>query len=120
MPAAFGSPIPPEARAYAAELTRWFREGGGPPPEPPVDPLKPYLDYFGSLKEPICVRMEPWMVELTKEVAKQYRLPYQQVIREWVRDGLRRVIREGTGSGAPPPAVVADRVRSSDRTGRVR
>ena len=94
----FGSPWSPEKRAYLEGLKPWF-DGEGPPPLRPDDPLKPYRD--AASDEPktlISMRVEGWLLKLVKEMGKQHEMPYQQLLRIWMHEGLGRAILEGDES----------------------
>ena len=92
----FAHPEPPEWRAYYSAIRRRFENGTGQPIEPPNDPLRAFVDATArSRKRLISIRLDEDLLVLTKELARQHRLPYQAVIRVWIEEGLRRAIREG-------------------------
>lgn len=93
----FGSPWPSETRKYHEAIGEWFRTGSGPVvPDRPPDPLRPYRDARREQpKQPISMRVDTWVLELTKQMARQHRMPYQQIFRIWIQEGLRRALREG-------------------------
>ena len=70
----------------------------------PNDPLKLYQDALPRKRRKlISLRVDEYLLELTKEVARQHELSYQAVIRLWIEEGLRRAIREGTEDPEPSP-----------------
>ena len=108
----FAAPEPPEWRAYYSAIRQWFEHGSGLPPEPPDDPLRPFVEATGKAtgktrRRLISIRVDEEFLALTKELARQHRMPYQVVIRVWIEEGLRRAIREGaqrTKQVQPPPS----------------
>jgi len=92
----FASPVPQEWRVYYRAVRQWFQNGSGRP-ERPEDPLQPFRDAKEKRrKKLISFRLDEDLLEFTKELARQYSLRYQVVIRHWIKDGLRRSIQEGT------------------------
>jgi predicted DNA binding CopG/RHH family protein len=75
----------------------------------PLDPLAPYRDAHSERrKKLISIRLDEYLLELTREVARQHQMPYQAVIRQWIQEGLRRVLREAKDDPDPSP-VYRDR-----------
>ncbi len=92
----FGPPWTQEQREYYAGLQRLL-DGSGAPPSRPADPLMPYRE--AAAQEPkklISRRLEGWFLDLVKEMAAQQEMPYQQIIRIWMHQGLRRALLEGS------------------------
>ena len=102
----FASPVSRERRAYFRSLQRWFQAGSGPPLERPDDPLRPYRDAHPERRRKlISLRVDEYLLDLTREVARQHGLRYQTVLRLWIEEGLRRAIQEGTEDPDPSPVV---------------
>jgi len=61
-----------------------------------VDVLHPFrMAFHGVPRQSITIRMDVWMLELAREVARRYSLDYQRVLRMYVEQGLRRAMEEG-------------------------
>ncbi len=102
----FASPVARERRAYFRALQQWLRTGTGPPVGRPEDPLQPYRDAHPNRRRKlISLRVDEYLLELTREVARQHDLRYQAVIRLWIAEGLRRAILEGAEDPDPSPVV---------------
>ena len=108
----FASPVPKELRAYYRACQQWYQKHGAAalaPVERPDDPLRPYQDgKIHRRKKLVSIRLDEYLLELTKEVARQHDMPYQAVVRQWVKEGLRRAIREAKDDPDPSP-IYADR-----------
>ena len=92
----FGSPWPQEKRLYFEAFGNLLRGASGPIPERPSDPLTPFREAWrGQQKKPISLRLDGWIIELTKVMAKQHEMPYQAIFRIWIEEGLRRALQEG-------------------------
>ena len=101
-PPRLGPPQPPEARAWLQSAGEWLQSPSGPPPELP-DPLDHYRKAWGRRpKQPITMRVEGYLLELTREVARQHGMGYQNVIGVWIKEGLRRSLRIGAGQTPKP------------------
>lgn len=99
----FGSPWPPEKRLYIEALGNLIRGGGGAVPSPPPDPLVPFREAWnGRRKQPISLRLDGWVIELTKMMAQQHEMPYQGILRIWIEEGLRRAVIEGADEKESP------------------
>jgi hypothetical protein len=95
----FGSPWSPEEQKWF-EHVKAALESGGFPPAPPHDPLQPYHKAAREQrKRAVCIRLEPWLIDLVKAMARQHEMPYQQILRLWMYEGLRRALREGREPG---------------------
>ena len=51
--------------------------------------------WHGRRKQPISLRLDGWIIELTKRMAQQHEMPYQAILRIWIEEGLRRAVLEG-------------------------
>ncbi len=72
----------------------------------PDDPLQLYHDAGPRKRRKlISLRVDEYLLGLTKEVARQHELSYQAVIRLWIEEGLRRAIREGSEDSEPSPVT---------------
>ena len=115
-PRRFASPYPPGSRSYLDAAMKWLSTGEGPPPQPPDDPLKPLKDTGGrKAKRLIGIRVPGWLVDLTKEMARQHQTHYQEIFRLWLEQGLARALGLGgreSGRGARRPRA---RGRRRDR-----
>jgi predicted DNA binding CopG/RHH family protein len=40
-------------------------------------------------KRMVAIRLEEWQLHRAKEIARQKRVPYQRLLREWISQGLR-------------------------------
>lgn len=40
-------------------------------------------------KRLVAIRLEEWQIERAKEIARDRRIPYQRLLREWISQGLR-------------------------------
>lgn len=100
------SPVSKERRDYYRAMKNWFQKGTGGLAQRPGDPLQPYRDATTRRrKRLISLRVDEDLLEFTREVARQHGLRYQQVIRLWIEEGLRRAIREGIDDPAPSPVT---------------
>jgi len=93
----FGHPEPAEWRGYYQAVSEWFLAGRpGPAPSQPLDLLEPFRAAWGDPpKRPISIRVDEWLLALTREMARQLQMPYQEVIRVWMEEGMRRALDEG-------------------------
>ena len=112
----FASPVPKERREYLRELIKLHRGEVFRDFNRPIDPLEPFQDMAPiERKKLISLRVDGYLLELTKEAARQHDMSYQVVIRIWIQEGLRRAILEApedsepfsfysttTGKGPPP------------------
>ena len=63
--------------------------------------LQPFAEAQGRRpKKPISLRVDEWLLDLTKEMARQHRMRYQELIRLFIREGLRKAMGEAAKS--PP------------------
>lgn len=96
----FASPVPKEWRAYYRAI-----QGSGPIVDRPPDLLAPFRDgQPEGRKKLISLRVDEYLLELTKEVARQHQMRYQAVIRQWIQEGLCRAMREAKDDPDPSPA----------------
>jgi len=92
----FGSPYSRESQEFFRATQEWFETRIGPLPKVKPDPLEPYIrGYIGVKKRQISIRIEGWILALTKQMAKQHKMSYQKILQIWMAEGLRRAVREG-------------------------
>ncbi len=48
-----------------------------------------------SRKRLLTIRIEGWMVDRAKKIARERRIPYQRLLREWIGQGMRAEMRSG-------------------------
>jgi predicted DNA binding CopG/RHH family protein len=48
-----------------------------------------------SRKRLLTIRIEGWMVDRAKKIAKEKRIPYQRLLREWIGQGMQHELRSG-------------------------
>ena len=95
----FGSPYSKERQEFIEAAQEWFSTRNGPLPRAKPDILEPFITAFrGVKKKQISIRVDGWMIELTKLMAKQHQMPYQKIFQIWMADGLRRAVKEGIES----------------------
>lgn len=82
------SPVDP-ATEERLRASLAFLTGQGGPPTPDV--LEAFRRGRRSRKL-ISIRIDVWMLDLTKAVAKRHRMGYQHVVRMWIEQGLRRSV----------------------------
>lgn len=101
----FGSPWPPEKQRYIEALGNLLRGSGDFIPKRPPDPLTSFREtWYGRKKQPISLRLDGWIIELTKMMAKQHEIPYQTILRIWIEEGLRRAVQDGIQEEEPSQA----------------
>lgn len=89
------SPVDAGDLARFREVMAWL-EGKGGRPRAEADPLDPFrLALPSSSRKLISIRIDPWMLQLAKAVAKRHHLDYQHVLRLWIEQGIRRSVVEG-------------------------
>lgn len=102
----FGSPWAGDTRQHEEALERWLRDGcrGEPPRRRREDVLEPFRDaWIAQPKKMISIRMDEWLLALVKQMAVQVGMPYQEILRLWMEEGLRRAVEEGaTATGSEP------------------
>ena len=92
----FGSPYSRESQEFFKAAQEWFETRIGPLPRAKHDPLEPYISaYQGVNKSQISIRIEGWILDLTKQMARQHKMPYQKILQIWMAEGLRRAVRDG-------------------------
>lgn len=93
----FGSPWPRELRDFHQAVDRWFFGGRhGRAPQEPADPLEPFREAWGSPpKKLISIRVDEHLLALVREMGRQAEMPYQEILRIWMEEGMRRALREG-------------------------
>ncbi len=94
----FGSPWSGETRRHEEALERWFQGGcSGPAPQRSrPDVLDPFRDvWVGRPKKLVSIRLDEWLLALVKAMAAQAGTPYQEILRTWMEEGLRRALEEG-------------------------
>ncbi len=91
-----GSPWPERVR-QRRKLFDEYLQGKVPLPPPEPDPLAPFRhpDYKRHARKLISIRLEDWMIDIARGVAAQHDLDYQQVLRIWIEEGVRRSVEEG-------------------------
>lgn len=104
----FGSPWAGETREHEIALERWLRGGckGPAPQRSRPDVLDSFRDAWNAQpKKLVSIRMDEWLLALVKEMASQTGMPYQEILRGWMEEGLRRALEEGAAeqqeSGPP-------------------
>ena len=48
-----------------------------------------------SRKRLLTIRIEGWMVDRAKKIAREKRIPYQRLLREWIGQGMRKDLESG-------------------------
>lgn len=48
-----------------------------------------------SRKRLLTIRIEGWMVDRAKKIAREKRIPYQRLLRDWIGQGMRDELRTG-------------------------
>ncbi len=113
----FGSPWAPEWRDYFRELDDWFFGGrGGSAPEGPLDVLEPFRQAWGHPPPPkrlVSIRVDEWLLALVKEMGRQVGMPYQEIVRIWMEDGMRRALTDGLRE--PEPTSLRSRENKNHR-----
>jgi hypothetical protein len=101
----FGSPLAGETRDHEEALERWFQGGctGTAPRRSRPDVLEPFRDaWLAQPKKMVSIRLDEWLLVLVKEMASQAGMPYQEILRVWMEEGLRRALEDAaTGQQGP-------------------
>ena len=101
----FGSPWSGAEREHEEALEQWFQSGcGGPAPQRArPDVLEPFRDaWLAQPKKLVSIRLDEWLLLLVKQMAAQTGLRYQEILRGWLEEGLRRAIEEGLDEDPSP------------------
>ena len=89
------SPLAKEQGSHRQAVEDWLA-GKGPRPAQQTDAIRALqMAFHGTAKRLVSLRLDEWIIALTKEVARQHDLRYQGVLRQWIIQGLRRAIDEG-------------------------
>lgn len=90
----FASPVPQEWRVYYRAVRQWF-QNGSERPERPENRLQPFRDAKEKRrKKLISFRLDEDLLEFTKKLARSSGI--RSSSGNWIQDGLRRSIQEGT------------------------
>ena len=65
--------------------------------------LEPFRDaWLAQPKKLVSIRLDEWLLLLVKQMAAQTGLRYQEILRGWLEEGLRRAIEEGLDEDPSP------------------